>query len=369
MEIRKILGPALAALLGIGLIGGIAFSALNKHSSDKQLAEAASITTVKGLIGSEKESFYRDARVIAAFKRLGLVLDVQKAGSREIAGRSDLKSFDFAHPAGSPAALQLQKAVKANRVFNPFYTPMAVASWRKLVPVLESNGLVKQQDGMYYIIDMQRLLDMVAKGTRWRELKNNQVYDTSKSILISSTDVRKSNSGAMYLALATYVLNGGNVVQSDEDIQKVLPTASSLFLKQGFQEASSAGPFEDYVGMGMGKAPMVMVYESQFLEYQSKLPQPNADMVLLYPQPTVFTKHVLVPISPAGIKVGEALESDKELQSLAAEYGYRGADAVHFASFLKLKKLSAPANLVDVIDPPSFEMLEKMINAIAAKFQ
>jgi hypothetical protein len=45
---------------------------------------------------------------------------------------------------------------------------------------------------------------------------------------------------------------------------------SSLFLRQGFQESSSAGPFEDDTTMGMGKAPLVMIYESQFLEYQSQ---------------------------------------------------------------------------------------------------
>ncbi|KAF0811433.1 hypothetical protein IGB42_04051 [Andreprevotia sp. IGB-42] len=369
MELRKIIGPGLAVLVGIGLVGGLVFSAFNKQQHDRIQADADSVVTVRGLVGSEKEAFYRDTRVVAAFKRLGLAVVVEKAGSREIVARPDLKSFDFGHPAGAPAALKLQQAVKANRVFTPFYTPMAVASWRALVPVLEANGLVKQRAGAYYIIDLTRLLQMIASGTRWRELKDNSVYDTGRAVLISSTDVRKSNSAAMYLALASYLLNDSNVVQSDEEIRKVLPIASGLFLKQGFQEASSAGPFEDYVSMGIGKAPLVMVYEAQFLEYQSKLPQLNADMVLLYPQPTVFTKHVLVPLTPKGVRVGEALVNDHELQRLAAEYGYRGADTAHFQSFLMQKKLFAPASLVDVIDPPSYETLEKMIEAIAVKFQ
>ncbi|WP_374351225.1 hypothetical protein [Chitinimonas sp.] len=369
MELRKIIGPGLAVLLGLGLAGGLVWSAFNKRQSDQQAASTATDASVRGLVGSEKEAFYRDPRVIAAFKRQGLTVDVQKAGSREIASHPDLKKFDFAHPAGAPAALAMQKTVKANQVYTPFYTPIAVASWRTLVPLLEANGLVNKRDGTYYIIDLKRLLQMIADGKRWRELKDNKVYDSGRAVLISSTDVRKSNSAAMYLALASYLLNDGNVVQSDADIQKILPVASGLFLKQGFQEASSAGPFDDYVSMGMGKAPLVLVYEAQFIEYQSKQPQPNADMVLLYPQPTVFTKHVLVPISPNGARVGEALSNDKELQMLAAEYGYRGADAAHFNNFLQQKKLSAPATLVDVIDPPSFEMLERMIEAIAQKFQ
>jgi hypothetical protein len=253
-------------------------------------------------------------------------------------------------------------------MFTPFFTPMVLASWKKLIPLLETNGVVREQDGTYYVIDMRRLLQMTEDGTRWRDLKGNNVYDTGRAVLISSTDVRTSNSAAMYMALASYIFNDSNIVQSDEDIAKVLPKVAPLFLKQGYLETSSSGPFEDYVSMGMGKAPLVMVYESQFLEYQGKLSTPNAEMVLLYPRPTVFTKHVFVPFNDSGARVGEALEGDPELQRLAAEYGYRGADPGHFAEFLKQKKLFAPATLDDVVDPPTFESMEHMIEGIARQF-
>lgn len=121
--------------------------------------------------------------------------------------------------------------------------------------------------------------------------------------------------------------------------------------------------------MGVGKAPLVMIYESQFLEYQSKRPQPNLDMVLLYPQPTLYTKHIVVPFSENGRKLGELLASDPQLQNLATQYGYRTASPENFAAFLKAKKLQAPANIVDVIDPPSYEILERMIQAIELQFQ
>jgi hypothetical protein len=119
----------------------------------------------------------------------------------------------------------------------------------------------------------------------------------------------------------------------------------------------------------MGKAPLVMVYESQFLEYQSKRAQPNPEMVLFYPQPTIFTKHTLVPFTEAGRRLGELLATDPELQKMAVRYGYRTSDPEQFTSFLAEKKLAAPAVLVDVVDPPSYEMLEYMIKAIEKKFQ
>jgi hypothetical protein len=70
----------------------------------------------------------------------------------------------------------------------------------------------------------------------------------------------------MYLALASYVLNDNNVVQNEIQADVILPLLSELFLRQGFSENSSAAPFDDYLLMGMGKAPMVMIYEQQFIQ-------------------------------------------------------------------------------------------------------
>jgi hypothetical protein len=215
---------------------------------------------------------------------------------------------------------------------------------------------------------MPKLVAMMDKGVRWKDLKGSSAYPTSKSVLVSSTDIRRSNSGAMYLALASYVANGNNVVQSEEELQKVLPLMTRIFLKQGFQEASSAGPFEDYTSMGMGKAPLVMIYESQFLEYLAKQKTPSPDMVLLYPRPTLFTKHVFVAFNAKGARLGQLLETDPGLQNLALEYGYRTSAQAAFAKRVQDNKLAVPTTLVDVIDPPSFEVLERMITDIEKKY-
>jgi hypothetical protein len=367
MEIRRVLGPAFAVILAVG-VGAAIFVSHSRKAEEQAAKEAAqAIVEVKGMIGSEKESFFADPKVIELLASKGLRVKVEKVGSREIASR-DFSGYDFAFPAGTPAAITLQNLVKAKQVYPTFFTPMAIASWNILVPVLEKEGIVRKMDGSYFIIDMKRLLGMSEKGVRWRDLKDNTAFATGKSILINSTDVRKSNSAAMYLALASYVANDNNVVDGNDQVSKVLPFVTSLFLRQGLQESSSAGPFEDYTTMGVGKAPLVMIYESQFLEYQSKRAQPNPDMVLFYPQPTLYTKHVLVPFTENGRRLGEALATDPELQRMAAQYGYRTSSPEYFAEFLKAKKLQAPTTLVDVIDPPSYENLERMIQAIEKKF-
>ena len=369
MDIKRVLGPLLAATVAVGVGTAVYVSATRKSAEQAANEAAAAVTDIKGMIGSEKESFFIDPRVAdILLVRHRLRVKVEKVGSREIAVR-DFKGYDFGFPAGAPAAIALQKKSSARQVYPTFFTPIAVASWKSLVPILQGEGIVKQTDGAYYISDLKRLQDMIQGGTRWRDLKNNTAYATGKSILISTTDVRTSNSAAMYLALASYLANGNNVVDGQQQMASVLPFVTPLFLRQGLQEASSAGPFEDYTTMGMGKAPLVLIYESQFLEYQARRAAPNTDMVLLYPQPTTYTKHIVVPFTEAGHRLGNALATDVQLQKLAAQYGYRTAAQEHFTGFLAEKKLTAPAVLIDVIDPPSFETLERMIVAIEEKLQ
>jgi hypothetical protein len=368
---KRWIGPALALvlLLAIGFAGYRSYT--QRQTSDSQHLEAGQMQSVRGLIGSEKEGFFNDPRVQTVLRNNGLQVQFEKVGTRAIAQRPDLANFDFVHPSGAPAALKIQQSLKSPQTFTPFFTPMVIASWRQLLPSLIAEGLVKKEAGLYYVVDMARLLALIDKGSRWRDLKDNTAYAVSKSVLVSSTDVRSSNSAAMYLALASYIANDNSVVQSDAEVQKVLPKVSSIFLKQGFQESSSAGPFDDYISMGIGKAPMVMIYESQFLEYLKKTGdknQANPDMVLLYPKPTLFSKHVFVAMTPMGSKLGQLLESNPELQALAVDYGYRTNNQPAFAQAIADKKWPIPSTLVDVIDPPSFEVLERMVVEIEKKY-
>jgi hypothetical protein len=367
MDARKLVGPLLALVVAAGVAGGIYLSAERKAEADRVKIEAARVVALRGLIGSEKEAFFSDPRVAAALRKHGLEVQVEKTGSRAIAQRTDLKNYDFGFPAGAPAAIKLQGVVNAKQTYNPFFTVMAVATWQQLMPVLEANGLVRDGPGGYRVLDMKRFLELAEKQVRWRDLKGNTAYATGRSVLINSTDVRRSNSAAMYLALASYLANDSNIVQTEVEIQRVLPLVSSLFLRQGLQESSTAGPFEDYVTMGLGKAPLVMIYEAQFLQHLAHAKTRNPDMVLAYPQPTIYTKHTLVPFTQKGAKLGEALTNDPELQNLAAEHGLRTGTPEHFAAFLKANRLTAPVAVIDVIEPPSYEVLERMIEEIEKK--
>jgi hypothetical protein len=366
MNIRRVLGPLLAFVLLVGVGIAVRYSLRDKQRGDAASRKNASRITVRVLTGSEKEKFLLDPDLTGVLADEGIAITVQKAGSREIATRPDLKSFDAAYPAGAPAAVKISQTTGSKRVFTSFYTPMCVASWKTLIPVLEKAGVVVAKDGSYFIVDMAKLVDMMQKGTRWKDLPGNTAYAVGKSVLVTSTDVRKSNSGGMYLALAAYVANGNNVVDNENDADKVASSMIGLFSRQGFQESSSAGPFEDYTSMGIGKAPLVMIYEQQFLEYALSRQSMNPDMVLLYPAPTILTKHTIVALNDNGVRFAEVMASHPKIQSIAHRYGFRSQDSAELFSMVEARKLVIPHTLVDVIDPPSFDILEKLISRIDA---
>lgn len=241
----------MAVFLLVGVGGGIWISNARLKGTDvAQLgaqSEQAKEVTVRGLIGSEKEAFFADPRVQHALASHGLTVTVEKAGSRAIAARYDASKYDFGFPSGAPAAVELRLKAHAAAVFNPFYTPMVLASWRPIAEILVANGIATRDGEASYVVNMPALLELAQKGVRWRDLKSSQSFASGKAVLINSTDVRTSNSAAMYLALASYFANNQQVVQSQGDVDRVLPLVAPLFLRQGFQEQSSTGPFVSVV--------------------------------------------------------------------------------------------------------------------------
>lgn len=354
-------------VLTLALAGGVGF-AIFLSLREQQ------VVTVTGLIGSEKEAFFLDERVIERLRREhGLEVNFEQVGSRRIAteggARGSVANYDFGFPAGIPAAEKIRRDYDVLSSHRVFFTPMTIASWRPVVDVLEANDIVRERGGYYAIVDMRGLLELMQQEVRWQDLPNNNTFAVGRQVLIKSTNIASSNSAAMYLALASYLINDDRVVQDDTQVRAVVPVVEQFFLNQGFLPGSSATPFEDYLIKGMGNSPLVMMYESQFL-YQASLADGSIreDMMLLYPEPTIFTQHVLLAMTEAGQRLGEALSSDEELQRLAIENGYRSNDVAFigdFETFVNRHNLDGiPTNLVEVIDPPTYEIIEQMIQRI-----
>lgn len=326
--------------------------------------EPDGLTTVRGVIGSEKQAFFTDPRVIDAFAKHKLKVEVDTAGSRQIATTVDLGKYEFAFPSSSPAAQKIQRDRKVTTVHTPFQSPMAVATFEPVVTLLEANGAVRKGAGDYQVLDIAKYLELADK--RWDQLPGNTAYPARKNVLITTTDPRESNSAAMYLSIVSFVANGNAVVSSAEQEAKVLPRVAKLFLDQGYTQNSTEGPFEDYLSAGMGKTPMALVYESQYVDRLIRADGSiRPDMRMLYTAPTVYSKHTLVPLSANGDRVGRLLATDPDLGRLAATFGFRTTNPKLFAEVAGDK---APADLVDAVEPPSFETLERLLDEVGKQY-
>lgn len=339
---------ALAVLLGGAVVAALVLG-----------NQGPGVTVVRGVIGSEKKPFFDDPAVQAAFARHGLQVEVDTAGSREIATSVDLGAYAFAFPSSAPAAEKIRKDRGATRTFAPFFSPMAVATFEPIVTTLTRAGIV---DGTTF--DIKKYLEMTAKGTRWDALPGS-AYKARKRALLTTTDIRTSNSAAMYLALTSYVANGDDVIQGAD--AKVAQRVAPLFLDQGYSESTSEAPFEDYLAMGMGKTPMIVIYEAQ---YAARLFAGDGavrpEMRLLYPSPTVLSKHTLVPFDEDANEVGRLLTEDPEFAALAARHGFRTADPGVFAGLAQGTPLTR--DLVDVVEPPTYDHLEQLVAMIEERY-
>jgi hypothetical protein len=360
---RRWLGLALAGVLALAVVGAIVVSAAQR------IHPTPPLTVVHGVIGSEKLPYFQDSGVIQVFRDNGFDVQVDTAGSRQIATSVDLTKYDFAFPAGVPAGQKIRSDHKAKAIYQPFYTPMAIATFKPIVQLL-ITAKVATDNGTYVSFDVAKFLTLVKNNTRWSEIKPNTTsYSSSKSILITSTDIRTSNSAAMYLSLASYVANGNNIVQDPNQAANVVPSVAPIFTEQGLTASSSEEPFQDYLSIGIGKTPMVMIYEAQFLAAAAaNNGSITKDMVLMYPDPDVLSKHTLVPLTSRGDSIGQLLTNNAQLQKLATKYGFRTNNPAAFNQFLTDHKLTSPS-LVNLIEPPTYENLEAMIYAIQQKIQ
>lgn len=75
---------------------------------------------------------------------------------------------------------------------------------------------------------------------------------------------------------------------------------------------------------------------------------------MLFPRPTVYSRHTLIPFDAAGRRVGQLLQNDAELRWLAQEYGFR----------LEGQTIGGRPTPIDVVEPPSYELLEIMLDEL-----
>lgn len=363
----------LALLAAFGGAAWLAFVRTSPTALPPALSgRPAQVVELSGLIALDVEPYFKDPRVVEALAKKGFKVTATRIGSRDMAARVVPGQMpDFFFPSGVVAANQIgdagRKANIGTTAYSPFYTPMVIASWTPVAKVLAANGMARETQPRVWTLDFGKLVQAMVERKRWKELQDAQPYEVNKSILVSTTDVRRSNSAAMYLALTTHALNGGEVVSDRAAAAQVARKAAELFKRQGYQENYVNGNFDDYVSIGMGKTPLAFIYENQMVSFALERKGVAADMVLMYPQPTIFNKVVYLAASERAKALGTALTTDPDLQRLAVQHGFRTSDSAHFVQVARGAGLAVEERVSQVVDPPSFEIMAEMIDVVAAE--
>ena len=293
--------------------------------------KSAATKTVRGVIGSEKAEFFADPDVVKALAAKGYTVKAETSGSWAMEGL-DLEGYDFAFPSSQAPATELAAKYEVRGTLpRPFYSPLVVVAHRNAAEVLTGNGLATLDAEHRGTLRMAAYLDAAGEDRTWQQLKGADKYgELTGTLYLSSTDPETSNSGALYLAAASYVDNGGKVVASDAEVKRTTALLHKLVSVQGAQQSSTDAAFRDFVS-GAGN-PLVLVYESQVASLLADGQRPD-DLVVLYPDTTVNSDHTVVPLTDDGTALAELLSTDPRLRKLEVRHGFRPqGEATGFAS-------------------------------------
>jgi hypothetical protein len=114
---------------------------------------------------------------------------------------------------------------------------------------------------------------------------------------------------------------------------------------------------------------MLLTYESLFLDRQMRNDGSiTQDMVLLYPTPDVLSKHTVLALTEKDDKAGQMLSENADLQRLAAKYGFRTTNPSTFREMLTSSRVALPPELMNIVEPPRYELLEYMIATLEKQY-
>ncbi|MFE1416434.1 hypothetical protein ACFW6F_37400 [Streptomyces sp. NPDC058746] len=321
---RRILG----IILGLLLIGGVAGVVLLKG----QDPESTATKTVRGVIGSEKSDFFRDPDVVKALADKGYTVKAESSGSWAM-DKLALKDFDFAFPSSSEPAKEVEAAagIQGAQEAKPFFSPLVVIARPSAAKVLADGGLVKMSGKNTGTLLMGSFLKAAEEERNWQQLSGAAAHpELAGRVFIKTTDPATSNSGALFLALASNVANGNTVVADDAGIERTAPLMRKLISVQGALEPSTDGPFRAFIS-GSGE-PLILAYESQVASMLLQHQDPG-EMVVLYPDTTVNSAHTFVPLNEKARDLGTLLTTDPRLRELVMQRGFRPQEgAAQFAA-------------------------------------
>ena len=201
-------------------------------------------------------------------------------------------------------------------------TPIVIYSWKDVADALIKQGIVTVENDVYYITDMNKLINYILEGKTWSDIGLKDIYG---KINIYSTDPVTSSPGATYYGLLLSIMSGGDL--SSTNVLNALPKLKEFYLKSGYMNNTPADLFEMYLKQGQGAKPMIVDYEKSIINLatsdETAYNSVKDKMVILYPKPTVWNSHCIATFDETGNNYLKAFD-DKDIQQIAwSKYGFR----------------------------------------------
>ena len=355
MNKKQIIGIVIFVVLILGIVG-------YKYLTDNGNKVVGGVTTIYVATGGGKEDFLADEDVLKILRKkykLEVVFDSWSNGKtvqlpliRESVGlgnqniANDIASGNTSYTIHSEGVSTYDALFTSDQRFYDYYklnpnkengeadrysvkggsltlnTPIVIYSWQKIVDALMQEGIVTETDGVYYISDMNKLMDYILEGKKWSDIGLGELYG---KLNIASTDPVTSSPGATYYGLLLSTLSEGLV--TDESVSDNLPKLKQFYIKSGYMNNTPADLFERYLKTGMGGQPMIVDYEKSIIDFANANPdgfsQVKDSIRILYPSPTIWNSHCYAYFTDNGKKLYDAFD-DKDIQQIAWErYGFR----------------------------------------------
>jgi hypothetical protein len=320
---------------------------------------------IDGYLGGEKSGLFDDERFNGALlKKYGISIHYKKAGSIDMVS-APLENMDYLFPSNY-TALELYKQKYGSaykRAEVDFNSPVVLYARKPVSEAFKKQGWVHTEEETEYI-DLVKLIDAVLADTAWSAVGLDELYG---NMYVLSTDPLKSNSGNMFAGLVANMLDGGEVA-TGESLAQNGRELKRFFDKLGYLESSSADLFNSFLKTGIGAKPVIVGYESQILEFSVEHPAEweyvRDDIVVLYPEPTVWSAHPFIALTEDGDRVIDAL-LEEEIQALAWEtHGFRTGIASGQAG-KRFDIKGVPGQVKKVIQLPNPDTMQKIMDILS----
>lgn len=332
-------------------------------------------TTIYGAVGGGKENLLEDEeflKILSSKYKIDVVNDTWSNGKlvKNDVVREDGSNYDFIFfsdqrfydyyktPADTSNGEADRYTVKKGSL--TLNTPVVIYSWDEVTDALINEEIVTEIDGIYYITDMDKLLNYILEGKTWKDIGLSTLYGT---INIDSTDPVTSSPGATYYGLLASVMAGGQL--TDENIDEILPKLKEFYKKSGYMNNTPADLFQLYLKTGMGAKPMIVDYEKSIIDFANSDPdgynQVKDRIRILYPVPTIWNSHCIATLTDSGNTYYDVFE-DSDVQQLAwSKYGFRTGVTGGTYDVSKVNVTGIPQSISSTVSSLKMEYYNKMI--------